>query len=393
MHRKVGLRQIGLACGSVILTLALLEIALNTYLWYFASPDRFNRYASASQLIRRYGEDYYFTQNVRFIPHLYLGHYPTPNFVEGADRHNSLGFRGEDITIEKPEGVFRIVCLGASTTYGDGVASYLDAYPYQLQQYLHEQGFTRVEVINAGVPGYTTWELLINFEFRVLDLDPDLVIVYEGVNDVATRMVWPPSAYRGDNSGSRILDIRPAHPIPLLEYSSLARAIGIRLGITEPHSALQRNFIGAPPTDYRGTFARQLNEETYPSGIFEETSVMTMLDSNPPVYYERNLRNLVALAEANGVDVLVLTFVVSPDFPGATLANSPEYVRGVQEANEVVRLIAQTTAAELLDFVEVMPVDPHYFTDGVHFSVEGNRRWAQVLSDFLVESGLLAEGR
>ncbi|MGV2433654.1 MAG UNVERIFIED_CONTAM: hypothetical protein LVT10_01075 [Anaerolineae bacterium] len=34
--------------------------------------------------------------------------------------HNAVGFRGEEITYPKPEGVQRILTLGGSTTYGLG---------------------------------------------------------------------------------------------------------------------------------------------------------------------------------------------------------------------------------------------------------------------------------
>jgi hypothetical protein len=37
-------------------------------------------------------------------------------------RINNLGFRGGDISIEKPRGVRRILCLGDSITFGEGGA-------------------------------------------------------------------------------------------------------------------------------------------------------------------------------------------------------------------------------------------------------------------------------
>jgi hypothetical protein len=42
-----------------------------------------------------------------------------------------------------------------------------------------------IQVINAGVGGYTIAESLKNLELRVLPLDPDLVIFYEANNDMA----------------------------------------------------------------------------------------------------------------------------------------------------------------------------------------------------------------
>jgi len=84
----------------------------------------------------------------------------------------------------KPAGQFRIVCLGGSTTYTSDVKDYRDSYPYLLEKYLKAQGYNDVTVVNAGAGSWSSWESLINFQFRVLDLDPDLIIVYHGINDI-----------------------------------------------------------------------------------------------------------------------------------------------------------------------------------------------------------------
>jgi lysophospholipase L1-like esterase len=94
--------------------------------------------------------------------------------------------------------VFRIVALGGSTTYGISLPMNR-TYPAQLQQILRDEyGYTQVEVINAGVIAYNSWDLLAEFEYRVLDLNPDMVIVYEGINDVVARLV-DPRYYNGAN--------------------------------------------------------------------------------------------------------------------------------------------------------------------------------------------------
>ena len=58
-------------------------------------------------------------KNARVQPHPYLAYANKPNFHKPAYendpheiRHNSLGYRGPEITIDKPEGAYRIVCLG-----------------------------------------------------------------------------------------------------------------------------------------------------------------------------------------------------------------------------------------------------------------------------------------
>ena len=41
----------------------------------------------------------------------------------------------------------------------------------------------RVDVVNAGIPGRTSADSLVNIALRVLPIDPDVVIVLHGVND------------------------------------------------------------------------------------------------------------------------------------------------------------------------------------------------------------------
>src|SRR5439155_3847106 len=108
-------------------------------------------------------------------------------------------------------------------------------------------------------------------------------------------LVWPPSAYRGDNSGF-LADRWSLEEPSLLERSTLVRAAMIKVGLILPQTALWRALGPLPPTSYVVRFAEQRQNGTYPSGPFHHVSVRTMLDSNPPTYWERNLRTLIAVA-------------------------------------------------------------------------------------------------
>ena len=141
-----------LACALICVGM---EIAARVWLRSLASEQDFSRFASLRQLRAR-GLD------SRFIVHRYLGHYPTPNYVSGENRHNSLGYRGDEIDMPKPEGEFRIVCLGGSTTYTFAVADFRDSYPDRLQRYLRDEGFPNVRVVNAGAGSWSSWESLVN---------------------------------------------------------------------------------------------------------------------------------------------------------------------------------------------------------------------------------------
>jgi lysophospholipase L1-like esterase len=125
----------------------------------------------------------------RNIPHPYLGYALTPGYrsPEGAKQqvsHNALGFRGKETTWEKPAGVFRIVTTGGSSVYGQSESSDAAVWSQRLEEILNASGRGRFEVINVGCNGWSSFEMLINLELRALDFQPDLVIVYEAINDM-----------------------------------------------------------------------------------------------------------------------------------------------------------------------------------------------------------------
>ena len=224
------------------------------------------------------GQDYAWT------PHPYLSYYPTPNYRKGQTSHNSLGYRNDEFPLEKPDGVYRIVALGGSSTYDVAIEDNAATFTAQLEKLLKEDyGYQNVQVINAGVPGYNSWEILANLEFRVLDLNPDLVIIYEGVNDVHARLVEP-SAYRGDDLGRR--QAWQAPRVALWEHSALLRILSRMTNSTRQVSV--DDFVSSP-TYLSWPFDSRLQEDNLdPAEILKE---------NPPIYFRRNLENMIAVAK------------------------------------------------------------------------------------------------
>ncbi|MCL4234945.1 MAG: SGNH/GDSL hydrolase family protein [Deltaproteobacteria bacterium] len=66
---------------------------------------------------------------------------------------NRLGLRGPDRDAAKPEGVFRILMLGSSTTFGASVGDE-ETLAAQMERRLNAAGAGRYEVWNAGVNSY-----------------------------------------------------------------------------------------------------------------------------------------------------------------------------------------------------------------------------------------------
>jgi acyl-CoA thioesterase I len=80
------------------------------------------------------------------------------------------------------EGVHRIVCLGDSITQGgEGPGGYVWLFRRNLNALYPD---AKIEVINAGISGHKSNDMLARFQRDVLDKKPDMVTISVGVNDV-----------------------------------------------------------------------------------------------------------------------------------------------------------------------------------------------------------------
>ena len=103
-------------------------------------------------------------------------------------RTNSLGLRSPEVTLAKPPDTFRILVLGDSVTFGWSLRGE-DTYASQLASLLATlRPNQRVEVINAGVSGYGTWQELRWLQETGLALEPDVIIVQAHLNDAADNL-------------------------------------------------------------------------------------------------------------------------------------------------------------------------------------------------------------
>ncbi|MFO1020142.1 MAG: SGNH/GDSL hydrolase family protein [Planctomycetales bacterium] len=97
---------------------------------------------------------------------------------------NSRGLRGSEVQVPKPTGVYRIVCLGDERILGPHVRE-AETFPVQLQNLLQSRSSEKIEVINAGVPDYCPLLSEIQFEQKLVLLQPDLVLLNFDMTDVA----------------------------------------------------------------------------------------------------------------------------------------------------------------------------------------------------------------
>mgnify|MGYP001571135475 CR=1 FL=1 len=315
----------------------------------------------------------FYSKPMRFSPHPYLNYTGTPNYrsEDGLNMHNSMGFRGPEIEMPKPKGRIRIAILGGSTTYEDYVKDWHLDFARQLErELLASLPGSDIEVINAGLPGWDSWEDLINFEFRLLDLDIDMIIVYEGTNDVHTRLVRPDS-YRADNKGSK----KQWERKPCMDLLCL-RIVQLITGLDAYGFDIAAKSAALYPLT---------NEYNRVLGM----TPMEALEKNPPIYSERNLRNIVAVAREHKIDVLLATWAwsnVHGDY-----AATEHYQLGFSEQNEMVKAVGKRDNVRVYDFAEDMPKDIQYWGDGRHNTREGIALKSRLFAKYIIDQKMIGE--
>ncbi len=95
---------------------------------------------------------------------------------------NSHGYRTKEFEIEKPKGVYRIICIGASTTYQGRTNE--STYPAILEDKLKKRYPNKnIEVLNFGISG-TRSDFWISRLDELFNFQPDMIIQYNAVNDI-----------------------------------------------------------------------------------------------------------------------------------------------------------------------------------------------------------------
>ena len=365
--------KIAISLASILLTLVILELGARFYLAQFGDERQ--------KILYLYTRDEINEKQTLLQGLAYLNYGLSPT----RDHVNSLGYRGPEIAIPKPDDVYRIVAVGGSTTYGLFLDLWQLAYPRQLEESLQRDfGYEQVEIVNAGVPQYSTWESAVNMLLRVPDLEPDLIIIYHGINDVGVRLT-DPNFYDGLNTGKGYWVDRD-DPLP---PSALWRFALKRLGYELP-VAYELDTTFKRPDGIRACDQVTSGPEVNCRGF--DMTASDVLAANPPVYFERNLRNMIRLARGMNSEALLVTWAYSPlDFPiegGGGMVHQ-HLQAGVEEHNAIVRRLAAEEGTLFYDLAASMPTEEPYWVNGVHMKAAGAAEMARQLGEYLAGSGVL----
>ena len=322
----------------------LSQVNTETYCWYARFEDIPQKYFN-------------------LMPHPYISFYTTPGHYfrqERKDRldrgvryHNSLGYRNEELDERE-----KIVIFGGSTAYDISIVDNKKTFAYQLEK----QFKGKYQVVNAAISGSTSWETLSNFQYRVLELKPKLIIINDGINDLYARFVRD---YKSDGTGHR--RVWHYYKSKFWERSCFLRCLMRKLRITRQLD------MGVITTD----------------GFFHFTdNPFKVLESHPPIYFERNLRSIIAIAKEHNIKVLIPSFAYCTKkiLSGMPVGyNSPmtlpHFIHGIAEMNDVIRRVSRD--AMYYDHKKYMPTDRRFWYDGVHNSEAGALYKAKLFYKYL----------
>lgn len=369
MDTNALLRNFGAIGFGIAITLLMLEILLRVYFGVLGTD--------AQRVAYVYSVDRILAVSNRYEGKPYVNYGLTARHND----HNSRGYRGAEFSIPKEDGIYRIFTLGGSTTYGEGVLPE-ESYPALLQNILHEDyGYTHIEVVNAGVNAYSSFDSFANLTYHVLDDEPDMLIVYHGVNDVRARLV-DPIYYSGENLQRGYWN--PQILQESLSPSVLIRFVSLQLGFSFNPNQFE-TILGT------GSFLERCGIFEVTCATVDERPASDILAENPPLYFERNLRNINAIASSYGIDVVYSTWLYYPGELDLPNPMSLEHMQNaVDEQNALIRDIGREIAIPVIDFASSDILDsPEHWLDGMHMTASGTASQAEFYAAYLVENNLL----
>jgi hypothetical protein len=135
-------------------------------------------------------------------------------------RTNSWGMRDNEYARTRPPNTMRIAVLGSSFVMGSGVENH-EKFEAILEERLNREAegtrYSRYEILNFGVAGYSSLEHLAVLESKVFDFDPHWVFYFEHADALRPLL----------NHLSEAIKFRAEHPYDYL------RAVARKAGIDE----------------------------------------------------------------------------------------------------------------------------------------------------------------
>ena len=321
-----------------------------------------------------------------YFQHVFLEKHATKDAWNNANYDPQLGWdyqiaasriRGPRKTGPKPAGMFRVITLGDSFTWGIEVGED-EHFPHYLEKIL--QGRRAAEVFNMGVGSYGIDQMLLKYLSHGRQLRPDVVVL---------------GIYPHDYDRTR------------LSFYSYSKPIFRRDGKTGQY--VLENVPVPPPKEVYASLTNSLNGTGSYAWVFLKNRVRKLLSTLPGNngYYAETDRLveylLVRLKEDLDKTGTKLLVVHIP--PGQVFENGETLSKGKSESQTAhLRALYAKLEIPFVDLLEALPqgrplatVYRDYYIhrpDGSigHFTPAGNAEVAKIIAESLKAKGMLKNG-
>jgi len=263
----------------------------------------------------------------------------------------------------KPPEVYRILCLGGSTTECE--------YPRLLEKMLTERyPQKRIEVLNAGRFFYSTEHSLIQFLFDLSELQPDLVLFFEAINDLVRSFTQPPyssSPFRGDYGHFFGFLASVRYPRTFEQFLADFLYADLRNRLPQP--------VGFD--DFKSRHAYQRNLELLVHAA--RNSKAALIFSNQAHCFDADVQ----------FTKFPLAFLIDKNH----CADGKSWLAGMEQFNAIMQATAEKLHVPFVDQASAYKGEKHLFVDGVHMTAEGNKLKAALFFEKIVELKLLEGAR
>ncbi|MBZ0310022.1 MAG: hypothetical protein K8I82_28435 [Anaerolineae bacterium] len=311
-------------------------------------------------------------------PYLMFAGQPNGEIESFNIRLSSLGYRDE-VPMPKPDNEYRIIMLGGSALFQGTPREFSIAG--SLENTLHEQGYTQVEIYNWGIYSTVSGQELAAMVFRAVDFAPDMVVVYNGSNDLTEPYFFDP---------------RPGYPFDYMAVEGSRRLIEGDFSLFDLYAVLMR------PTRLGYTlFQFEIEEQ-----ITRQSDLKTEADFGSEGWreailqqYIANLTKMCTISRAFDVEFVALLqpmifFKDTLTGKEPSLLGPPDYQHHTRTLYEQARLEYQNLSAAYSECtfrdVSRLPDTQELFVDPVHLTNDGysivGRRLAEIFIPIIEEN-------
>jgi hypothetical protein len=313
---------------------------------------------------------------------------------------NSNNFRGNEITKNKPPNTYRIFVIGGSTVFNRQLP--VEKTPTAILENLLSKKLAnkKIEVINAGNDGYTTEHAIIQYLFKIKDFNPDMIIMWHGINDWYYSCSPPERAYgsyKSDYSHFYSASGRMVHryfqPQPVVSINLISLDLFLKFMADNLFSDLTNEIkrINQFPDIYTRVEKDMQYEMEYPSIDAYKRNIVSLINSTNADNVKLILGNQPFLYKENMSEEELRTIWMPAEFcPKDNKIPSLASVRkSISEFNISTEKIANENNIPFIDLEKTLPKESVNFVDDVHYTEEGSQKIGQHLFEFIISEKII----